>query len=99
MAFAKFERFKGDCRMNKSKLIVAMLVVLIVGVGLWTTWKTVYHTDVDGHEHIQSTTHEDAISQMLGWLGSFYGLKPTVHDPKHDNKTQNKSGKADTPKN
>ena len=84
--------------MNKSKMIVAMLVVLIVGITLWATWKTVYHTDADGHEHIQATTHEDAISQMLGWLGSFYGSKPTVHDPRHDNKTQNESGKADAPK-
>ena len=85
--------------MNKSKMIVAMLVVLIVGIGLWATWKTVYHTDADGHGHIQSTTHEEAISQVLSWMSSFYGSKPTVHDPKHDNKTQNKSGKADTPKN
>ena len=43
--------------MNKSKMIVALLVVLIVGIGLWATWKTVYHTDTDGHGHIQSTTH------------------------------------------
>jgi ABC-type nickel/cobalt efflux system permease component RcnA len=84
--------------MNKSKLIVAMLVVLVVSIGLWAAWKTVYHTDADGHGHSQSTTHEDAISQMLGWLGSFYGSKPTVHDPKHDNKTQNKPDKADAPK-
>ena len=73
--------------MNTRKAILVVLIVVIVSLGAWAAWKTMYHTDSDGHGHSLNATHENNISQILSWMGSMFSARPTVHDPAHEEKT------------
>jgi len=72
--------------MNTRKAILVVLIVVIVSLGAWAAWKTMYHTDSDGHGHNLNATHENNISQILSWMGSMFSARPTVHDPAHEEK-------------
>lgn len=75
--------------MNQRKYVIFLLAILFIAFCGLVVWWSYSHVHTDGHgDHSQAVSHENAITQILSRIGTFYGAKPMVHPFDHESPDQ-----------